>query len=503
LSEQEPGVVLSFFSKLINRIALYVLVPVLFLVGFILLADQQKEKLDSVSNYVSEKVLFVINCIKYATHENLFAETPPQRKVEVREVIKASEVKKETAKDDDVNKIPLEFVNQAVTADDILHDKLNLVQQDFKVQQDMRERVGFWFDIYTKYTSHFVVIHDSYQPWIIYRVVDLREIYSRHISRIAKDIYDKRAIAKAKLEVRATLLSLSNEYFRKNLSGEKLRIAQLFSSFKGNKKQLFLRVAREMREQRGQKDFFRKGVIYSSRYLSEMEEIFARYDLPVELVRLPLVESSFDEAAESKVGASGIWQFMPGMGKKYLRVGDFVDERNSPIKATEAAAKLMLSNFRILKTWPLAVSAYNHGAGGLIKASRLFKTKNLADLITNFKSKSFSFASQNFYSEFLAALYGEKYQDDVFGALAKYPPLPGETYSLHRKMRAKTLVDIIGITMEELKLFNPDLRKQTIAGFTFLPVGYHVRVPIGRKARLEIYFQESAKTTDDKSDKST
>src|SRR5205823_3581451 len=128
-------------------------------------------------------------------------------------------------------------------------------------------------------------------------------------------------------------------------------------------------------------------------------------------------------------GASGIWQFMPGMGKKYLQVGNLVDERNSPIKATEAAAKLMLSNFRVLKTWPLAITAYNHGAGGLIKASKKLQTKDLPEIIAKFRSRSFSFASQNFFCEFLAALYGEKYQEDVFGALAKYPPLPGEVFS--------------------------------------------------------------------------
>jgi membrane-bound lytic murein transglycosylase D len=508
---------MSFLGNLTNRVALYIIVPASFLTAFIIIADQQKEFLDLTTNYISDSISKVLGKSERVTAvdstddtvENVTAATeqmptaPEEVKTFVKtEMIKATDVIKTFKQEDEINKIPLEYANQAVVPQDIIDDKLNLLPQDFKIEQSLKQRVGFWFNIYTKYTSHFVVIHDADRPWIIYRVVDLREIYSRHINRFAKDILDKKTVAKAKIEVRGMLKYLAQNN-GKLLSGEKLRISELFKEIKGNKKRILMQAAKNIREQRGQKDFYRKGIIYSSRYLSQMEEIFARYDLPIELVRLPLVESSFNESAESKVGASGIWQFMPGMGKKYLKVGDLVDERNSPIKATEAAAKLMLSNFRVLKTWPLAITAYNHGAGGLIKAGKKLRTKDLGEIVAKFRTKSFSFASQNFYSEFMAALYAEKYQDDIFGALAKYPPLPGETFLLRHKMRAKTLVDIVGITMEELKLFNPDLRKQIIAGFTFLPSGYHVRLPVGRRARLDLYYQDSSEVSQSVKSKDT
>ena len=182
---------------------------------------------------------------------------------------------------------------------------------------------------------------------------------------------------------------------------------------------------------------------------------------------------------------------MTGMGKKYLTVGKYFDERNSPIKATEAAAKLMLSNFRVTHSWPMAVTAFNHGAGGVVKACRRLKTTSISDLVSKFHTRSFSFASQNYYAEFLAALYGEKYQDKIFGVMPKYPPLEGESTDLRYSMRAKTLVNIVGMTVEELKLYNPDLKAQAIAGSTFLPVGYHIRLPVGRKNRLELFNQEA------------
>ncbi len=392
---------------------------------------------------------------------------------------------------DMINKIPLEYADQSISAEDIVNDKMNLLPQDFKVPDGLKKRVGFWLDIYTKYSSHFVLVHDAQNPWIVYKVVDLREIYDRGSNRFTKDANDRKTVIKSLHEVRAVLTRLAHRRDYRNLKPDEYQIYKLLEVVPGSRKKVFTTAAKNVRDQRGQKDFYRQGLISSSRYLTEMEEIFAGYDLPVELVRLPLVESSFNLDATSKVGASGVWQFMANMGKKYLRVGDRIDERNSPIKATDAAAKLMLSNFRVLKSWPLAVTAYNHGAGGIVHACKQLHTRSISDIVTKYKSRSFSFASQNFFAEFMAALYGEKYQDKVFGPMPKNPALEAETTDLRYSMRAKTLVNITGMTIEELKLYNPDLRAQAVAGATFLPVGYHIRLPLGRKARLELFNQEA------------
>jgi membrane-bound lytic murein transglycosylase D len=221
-----------------------------------------------------------------------------------------------------------------------------------------------------------------------------------------------------------------------------------------------------------------------------MESIFAKSNLPTELVRLPLVESSFNEKAVSKVGASGIWQFMPVVGKHYLKMTEPFDERNSPIKATEAAARLLRSNFSILKSWPLAITAYNHGASGVLKAMKKVKSEEIDDLIENYSSRSFSFASKNFYSEFMAALYAERYQDEIFGHMPKLPPLAEDRVTLIRPMHLRDLSEIAGVTMEEIKLHNPDIKSKGLKENAVLPKGYKIHLPLGSGPGLELYFQK-------------
>src|SRR5690606_8417959 len=98
-----------------------------------------------------------------------------------------------------------------------------------------------------------------------------------------------------------------------------------------------------------------------------MEEIFTQLDLPIELTRIPLVESSFNIMAHSKAGAVGVWQFMPLSGKEYMKVDPSIgiDERRSPLKSTIAAARLLKRNLKMTGNWPLAITAYNHGFTGI------------------------------------------------------------------------------------------------------------------------------------------
>ncbi len=398
-----------------------------------------------------------------------------------------------TLTSESINKIPLEYLDETFVKEDILDDKLNRLPQDFKIAPEMKDRVGFWLDIYTKYTSRFSVIHDEERPWIIYKVVDAREIYSQPGSQVTLHANEMILIAREKKSVTDTLKKLSKRKNAKDLTADETKFARLLESTVGKRKTVFSNAEKHIRIQRGQKDFYRNGVIESSKYLNEMEEIFAHHDLPTELVRLPLVESSFNEDATSKVGASGIWQFMPSVGAHYVKMGATIDERNSPIKATDAAAKLLRSNFKMLKNWPLAITAYNHGAGGLVKASKNIANPTMFEIIQTYKSKSFSFASKNFYSEFMAALYGERYQEEIFGSLVKLAPLAADEVILKKKMRLRDVAEIAGVTMEEIKLHNPDLRKHLIKENPFLPKGYTIRLPLGRGTSLELYYQQQAK----------
>src|ERR1700710_2447178 len=96
-----------------------------------------------------------------------------------------------------------------------------------------------------------------------------------------------------------------------------------------------------------------------------MEEEFRRLGLPTELTRLPFVESSFNVNARSRVGASGVWQFMRRTAKPYMKVNKDVDERNDPIKSTLASSRVLKQNYMMLDSWPLALTGYNHGPYGV------------------------------------------------------------------------------------------------------------------------------------------
>jgi hypothetical protein len=132
--------------------------------------------------------------------------------------------------------------------------------------------------------------------------------------------------------------------------------------------------------------------------------ILRRHNVPEELAALPLVESSFNPHARSKAGAVGLWQFIRATGKNYLSITRRRDDRRDPIRATEAAARLLKHNYEALGSWPLAIMAYNHGKEG-IQAARTAVGSSAAEvIIAQYEGPRFGFASRNFYPEFLAAL---------------------------------------------------------------------------------------------------
>ena len=130
----------------------------------------------------------------------------------------------------------------------------------------------------------------------------------------------------------------------------------------------FAEAVDDVRFQLGQSDRFRAGIMRAGTWEAHIAEVLANLGLPAEIAALPHVESSFDPAAYSKVGAAGLWQFMRSTGRRFMRVDNSVDERLDPFRATEAAAQLLSYNYRLLGTWPLAITAYNHGAEGMLRA---------------------------------------------------------------------------------------------------------------------------------------
>ena len=153
-----------------------------------------------------------------------------------------------------------------------------------------------------------------------------------------------------------------------------------------------LRSRKRVRAQRGVKERFATGLELSRRYLEQMQEIFREEGLPVELTYLPLVESSFNIRARSPAGAVGIWQFMRTTGRRYLRVNRSVDERRDPLESTRAAAQLLKENYAIFGDWPLAITAYNHGREGIMRAVSKVGSDIMRSAGTSFAASATSFA---------------------------------------------------------------------------------------------------------------
>jgi len=200
---------------------------------------------------------------------------------------------------------------------------------------------------------------------------------------------------------------------------EEQRIADMF---KGEPASAYAAAAMNLRVQEGLREHFREGLLRSRYYRASMERIFRGAGLPPELVTLATVESGFYSRAKSSAGAVGIWQFMRGTGKQYMRITRYHDDRLDPDAETRAAAALLRSDYDELGSWPLAITAYNYGAGGTsVAASEYGGDYN--QLVRNFNGPHFGFAARNYYAEFLAALQIHQDEDKYFPDL-KYSEIP-------------------------------------------------------------------------------
>ncbi len=239
----------------------------------------------------------------------------------------------------------------------------------------------------------------------------------------------------------------------------------------------FYRASRNIRAQLGQKDRFREGIERSGLYMDEIKRIFKEFNLPVELSLLPHVESSFQIGAYSSAGAAGIWQFTRGTGRLFMRVGYDVDERRDPILATYGAAKLLKKNFESVGSWPLAITAYNHGLQGMKRAKKRFGS-DIVKVIAKYKSRTFGFASQNFYAEFLAALHVIKNQNKYFPKLVIKKPIRKVSLVLPDYIHIRTAMNYFNMSREELAEANPSLRRPVLNGEKRIPKGFVFQAPL-------------------------
>jgi membrane-bound lytic murein transglycosylase D len=319
-------------------------------------------------------------------------------------------------------------------------------EDHFPLLSGLESAVEFWKKIFTEYSISQLVFFDPLDMSRIYDVLDAGEE------------------------------SRTSEY----INGERERIAATHG----------VDVER-VRAQRGIKERTAAGLKRSGRYIAQMQQIFRDRGLPIELTYLPIVESSYDLNARSSAGALGMWQFMRTTGRQYMRVDRSIDERRDPIESTRAAAAFLQQSYETLGNWPLAITAYNYGPGGMARAVKEMESDNLVDLIRDYRHPYWGFPPKNFYAEFLAAVEIGKNVNQYFPELTLDPPLSIREIELKISSSLGALAKNTGLTRDQFLAWNPALTEQIRS----VPAGYRVKVPVDSNAQPVIEIAQSREIT--------
>ena len=272
---------------------------------------------------------------------------------------------------------------------------LSALTKPFPLLPGLEEQVLFWRDVFSLYQSNQVVVHDSKNIRLVWKVLDV----SRFPETVKGKRQKKRYLGKSIKDLKKRLKRLRLDPKARDKEDERI-----LALVRDNPEYL-IGALKHIRKQRGLADEFRRGFERRKKIRTTVRAFLQAEGLPLELDALPFVESMYNPKAKSHVGAAGIWQFMRTTASWLgLKVSRRVDERLNITKATKAAAKLLKKNYKKLKKWPLAITAYNHGQNGMRRAVEKTGSTDLVKIIATYKKQTWGFASKNFYAEFLAAL---------------------------------------------------------------------------------------------------
>ena len=159
-----------------------------------------------------------------------------------------------------------------------------------------------------------------------------------------------------------------------------------------------------------------------------------------------------------------------------MRIDYIIDERMDPYTSTAAAMSLLEYNYSVLGTWPLALTAYNHGAGGIARAVRETGTTDIEKIVANYRGRRFGFASRNFYAQFLAVVHVENNAQQYFGDVRFDPAPTFREVEIDAFIDAEVFADSVGVSFDQLRKDNPALRPIVWEGNKRIPQGYLVKV---------------------------
>ena len=212
---------------------------------------------------------------------------------------------------------------------------------------------------------------------------------------------------------------------------------------------------------KNRKKSFGRLMAISEYYFPMFEEALAKQNVPLEIKYLAVVESALNPKAVSRMGATGLWQFMYHTGKQYnLKIDSYVDERSDPLKSSEAAAEYMNKMYAIFGDWDLVLASYNSGPGNVAKAIRRSGgQQNYWNIRKNLPKET-----QGYVPAFLATMYIYEYHKEhgIKPERALVPHFATDTILIKKQMSFKQISDLLDVPEAELKLLNPSYKMNVI-----------------------------------------
>ena len=357
-------------------------------------------------------------------------------------------------------------------------DSLEVPPEGFPTPEALRDNVAFWRRVFAEWHMNQVVLHDADYPSLVYEVVNLtgktaesltskqydqiqqrREALEDRLTRLAATGGDAKALSEADRALRRKIIAIAG-------------IAALADA------------AARVRAQRGLRERFHRGLEISGRYVRAFRQVFREEGVPEDLAYLPHVESSFQNRARSSAGAAGMWQFTRSAGRLFMTVNRTIDQRMDPVVAARGAARYLRRAYEMLGDWPMAVTSYNHGIKGMMRAKEQYGG-DFNRIVRDYESRTFGFASRNFYAEFLAARDIARDHEHYFPkGLAMQHPLELDSVALDRPIRVHQLARYYAVKLRKLAALNPAWTRRAVRGFAPIPAGVTVWLPAGTLTQL-------------------
>ena len=281
----------------------------------------------------------------------------------------------------------------------------------------------FWAATFTQYGARDVVIHDRVELGLVYDVV--RDVSSNDDPRVQTSI--QAAVERVERAAR---------------SGP-MRLLQARATS--------LEPLGRIRTHRGMREAFAQGLTAERLFRPVVRRALEAESLPLDLAALPLIESSYHPGVVSSAGAVGLWQLTADVADRHLRIDGEVDERRDPARSSIAAAAHLRDLYEQFGSWPLAITAYNHGPTGIERARAVVGSDDLGRIVQRYESPAFGFASRNFYASFLAARHVLRHVGDYFPEIR-----PGRvvTYKVKRGDTLERVAKRHGVTIPSLRAAN-------------------------------------------------